>query len=278
MKRKRTIMLLLLTAVLLVSCTNEPPLESDTVVDTSIVGGVDTSVTDTSKGDTNIEDPSQQEYKAEYSRVENINDKTKAFKTELILVLGGDNCSPSEMPEEAYQDKGYLYIADGGVPTFIYKKDGEVGKVIPDTTLTDVVAIYDHKFYGMMGWPNVYLCLKANGEVGMIVSRILKIPEYATPQLDEIEEFISKQKEVVKICVSDRWYDFAFLYKNGKVALYPSDKKHQETQEKTDRVHAWTDIVDIEYDGYVVKGIKSDGTTVSEQLIRYLPDSDLAKI
>ena len=193
---------------------------------------------------------------------------TTIIYTELDCIVGGENCSVKNT-ESLNNVTGYLYIGEGGTPTFIYEDNGEIKKIIPDTTLKDVVSITDHTYYYSVGSPAVYQCLKKDGTVALIYNLDCNAdPNNTTAAqiIGQAEAFTKELKDVVKISVCNDGYEAMYLHSDGTVSVCTTSGRTGEEGEALDRVKAWTDIIDIYFTYYYTVGIKSDGSVVRESI------------
>ncbi|MEE1357145.1 MAG: hypothetical protein UHG68_06230 [Clostridia bacterium] len=193
---------------------------------------------------------------------------TTIIYTLLNCVIGGENCSVKDT-ESLNGDMGYLYIGEGGTPTFIYKDNGEIKKIIPDTTLKDVVSITDHTYYYSVGSPAVYQCLKKDGTVALIYNLDCNADPNNTTSaqiIGQAEAFTKELKDVVKISVCNDGYEAMYLHSDGTVSVFHHIDRIETYSQALEKVKKWTDIVDISFSYKSAVGLKSDGSKVGEKI------------
>ncbi|MBQ2863721.1 MAG: hypothetical protein IJE84_06045, partial [Clostridia bacterium] len=185
----------------------------------------------------------------------------KIATTGLANVAGGENCSVSGISDDDFTE-GYLYIAEGGVPTFVYLSGGETVSIIPDSTLKDVVSIV--KF--ITPYYEFFVCLKNDGTLSAIYNPAVCDDESGAAQtFNSLLAFLSSQKNVVQVSAGDD-FECAVLLSDGTLSLFCLPQFHLGYSENIDRVKNWRDVAYISFGRYSALGVKNNGEVLCEKL------------
>ena len=190
------------------------------------------------------------ELRTELTAVASANYFSPAFMSEVV----GENCSLAEIPENAPDIEGVLYIGEGGVPHFMYYDDYDVlCDIIPDITIDGVVSIHrnpDHHFSG----PKYFQCVCRDGSVRVLCEN--------SSRGDEPVVFAESLIDVIKLVYEVEGDACAYLHSDGRVSVYyPYELDEEDEKAAYDSVYKWNDAVDIRIsvDGRLLTAITRDG-------------------
>ncbi len=176
---------------------------------------------------------------------------TKANAVKVLFTESGFLPQGDKTPSQSVQ--GFLYVAEGGVPTFVYKENGSVKEYVPDATLKNVISLTE----GVAAIEPIYQCLHADGSVSVLGCDVD----------NELTKFVSELKNVIKISTCDDCTESVYLHSDGSISIYESTKRDGEYAEVIQDILELDDLYDVSYQKHThIQLLTRDGRYTSYRL------------